>query len=104
MKIASDTDDPKNVMHLIVTFTSLADGTGRKSRAHEHESMRRRSYVSANLRKTWVSTQAICGKFAKKHCVVTGLAALTEVDGKADPRYTGLIIHDFRRSAIKKKL
>jgi hypothetical protein len=26
---------------------------------------------------------------------------LTEVEGKSDPRYTGLIIHDLRRSAIK---
>ncbi|MGB9472886.1 MAG: hypothetical protein WBQ59_26315, partial [Candidatus Acidiferrum sp.] len=26
---------------------------------------------------------------------------LTEVEGKPDPRYTGLIIHDLRRSSIK---
>jgi len=29
------------------------------------------------------------------------LGALTEVEGKAEPRYDGLIIHDLRRSAIK---
>ena len=29
------------------------------------------------------------------------LGTLTKVEGKADPRYTGLVIHDFRRSAIK---
>jgi integrase len=26
---------------------------------------------------------------------------LTEVEGKPDPRYTGLIVHDLRRSAIR---
>ena len=26
---------------------------------------------------------------------------MTEVEGKPDPRYTGLIIHDLRRSGIK---
>jgi integrase len=30
-----------------------------------------------------------------------GFGNLTEVEGKADPRYTGFIIHDLRRSAIK---
>ena len=43
-----------------------------------------------NLRKEWC-----------KACVAAGLGTLTKVEGKADPRYTGLIIHDFRRSAIK---
>jgi hypothetical protein len=30
-----------------------------------------------------------------------GLGKLEEVEGRPDPRYTGLIIHDLRRSAIK---
>src|SRR6266550_8184862 len=33
--------------------------------------------------------------------LLAGLGTLTKVEGRADPRYTGLIIHDFRRSAIK---
>jgi hypothetical protein len=33
--------------------------------------------------------------------VATGLGTYAEVAGKLDPRYTGLIIHDLRRSAIK---
>jgi hypothetical protein len=32
---------------------------------------------------------------------VAGLGKLEEVEGRLDPRYTGLIIHDLRRSAIK---
>ncbi len=41
-------------------------------------------------------------KSAKYCCVRTsGLATLTEVEGKPDPKYTGLLIHDLRRSAIK---
>jgi hypothetical protein len=47
-------------------------------------------FDTTNLRKAW-----------QKACVAAGLATLTEVDGKADPRYTGFIIHDLRRSAIK---
>ena len=43
-----------------------------------------------NLRKIW-----------HKACVAAGLGTLTEVEGKPDPRYTGLIIHDLRRSAIR---
>lgn len=43
-----------------------------------------------NLRKQW-----------HKACVRAGLGTLTKVEGKADPRYDGLIIHDLRRSAIK---
>jgi integrase len=43
-----------------------------------------------NLRKAWC-----------KACVAAGLGTLTEVEGKPDPRYTGLIIHDLRHSAIK---
>src|SRR6266550_9273259 len=41
------------------------------------------------------------GKEWQKACVAAGLGTLTKVEGRADPRYTGLIIHDFRRSAIK---
>jgi integrase len=47
-------------------------------------------FDTTNLRKAW-----------QKACVAAGLGTLTDVDGKADPRYTGLIIHDLRRSAIK---
>lgn len=47
-------------------------------------------FDSTNLRKAWC-----------KACLAAGLGTLTEVEGKADPRYTGLIVHDLRRSAIK---
>jgi integrase len=47
-------------------------------------------FDSTNLRKEW-----------HKACVLAKLGTLTEVVGKRDPRYTGLIIHDLRRSAIK---
>ena len=30
-----------------------------------------------------------------------GLGKLTEVEGNADPRYTGLIVHGFRHNAIR---
>jgi integrase len=36
-----------------------------------------------------------------KACVAAKLGTRAEVEGKADPRYTGLIIHDLRRSVIK---
>jgi integrase len=49
-----------------------------------------RVFDTTNLRKAW-----------QKACVAAGLGTLTEVDEKADKRYTGLIIHDLRRSAIK---
>jgi integrase len=45
---------------------------------------------STNLRKEW-----------HKACVAAGLGRFIEVEGKPDPKYTGLIIHDLRRSAIK---
>ncbi len=32
----------------------------------------------------------------RQHC-----GTLTEVEGKRDPRYAGLIVHDLRRSAIR---
>jgi len=47
-------------------------------------------FDGTNLRKAW-----------HKACAAAGLGTLTEVEGKPDPRYTGLIIHDLRRSAIK---
>ena len=47
-------------------------------------------FDGTNLRKEW-----------QKACEAAGLGTLTKVEGRADPRYTGLIIHDFRRSAIK---
>jgi hypothetical protein len=59
--------------------------------AHEDRAQRRQVFGTTNLRKA-----------RQKRCVAAGLGTLTEVDGKADPRYTGLIIHDPRRSAIKK--
>lgn len=47
-------------------------------------------FDGTNLRKCW-----------HKACVATGLGTLAEVEGKRDPRYTGLIVHDLRRSAIR---
>jgi integrase len=47
-------------------------------------------FDDTNLRKEW-----------HKACVAAGLGKLTKVEGKPDPRYNGLIIHDLRRSAIK---
>jgi integrase len=47
-------------------------------------------FDATNLRKAW-----------QKACVAAGLGTFSEVEGKPDPRYTGLIIHDLRRSAIK---
>jgi integrase len=45
---------------------------------------------ATNLRKEW-----------HKACAAAGFATLTKVEGKPDPSYNGLIIHDLRRSAIK---
>ena len=47
-------------------------------------------FDGTNLRKIW-----------HKACVAAKLATLTEVEGIADPRYTGLIVHDLRSSAIR---
>lgn len=47
-------------------------------------------FDGSNLRKIW-----------QKACAAAGLGTLTKVEGIADPRYTGLIVHDLRRSAIK---
>ena len=47
-------------------------------------------FDGTNLRKAW-----------QKACAATGLGTLTEVKGKRDPVYNGLIIHDLRRSAIR---
>jgi integrase len=47
-------------------------------------------FDGTNLRKEW-----------QRACVACGLGTLTEVEGKRDPRYAGLIVHDLRRSAIR---
>jgi integrase len=47
-------------------------------------------FDGTNLRKVWQTA-----------CAAAKLGTLTEVEGKADPRYTGLLIHDLRRSAIR---
>jgi hypothetical protein len=47
-------------------------------------------FDTTNLRKEW-----------HKACAAAGLARFIEVEGKPDPKYTGLIIHDLRRPAIK---
>ena len=47
-------------------------------------------FDATNLRKPW-----------HKACVSAGHRTFAEVEGKPDPRYNGLIIHDRRRSAIK---
>jgi hypothetical protein len=47
-------------------------------------------FDTTNLRKAW-----------QKACSAAGLGKLEQVEGRPDPRYTGLVIHDLRRSAIK---
>jgi integrase len=47
-------------------------------------------FDGTNLRKVWQTA-----------CAAAKLGTLTEVEGKADPRYAGLLIHDLRRSAIR---
>ena len=47
-------------------------------------------FDGTNLRKEW-----------QRACTACGLGTLTEVEGKRDPRYAGLIVHDLRRSAIR---
>jgi integrase len=47
-------------------------------------------FDGTNLRKEW-----------HKACVAAGLGMLAKVEGKPDPVYSGLIIHDLRRSAIR---
>ena len=50
-----------------------------------------RVFDSTNLRKEW-----------RKACAAVGLGRIIEIEGKKyDPRYEGLTIHDFRRSAIR---
>lgn len=50
-----------------------------------------RVFDTTNLRKEW-----------RKACAAVGLGNIIEVEGKKyDPRYEGLTIHDFRRSAIR---
>jgi integrase len=43
-----------------------------------------------NLRKAW-----------QKACVAAGLGTFTKVEGKSDPKYNGLTVHDLRRSAAR---
>jgi len=47
-------------------------------------------FDATNLRKEW-----------QRACSACGLGTLTEVEGKRDPRYAGLIVHDLRRSTIR---
>jgi integrase len=47
-------------------------------------------FDSTNLRKAWHTA-----------CAAVGLGRLEKVEGKRDKRYTGLIVHDLRRSAIR---
>jgi len=50
-----------------------------------------RVFDSTNLRKEW-----------RKACAAVGLGRIIEIESKKyDPRYEGLTIHDFRRSAIR---
>jgi integrase len=49
-----------------------------------------RVFDATNLRKAW-----------QHACVSTGLGTLTKVEGKRDKRYTGLLVHDLRRSAVR---
>jgi integrase len=48
-------------------------------------------FDTTNIRKEWI-----------KACAAVGLGRIIEVEGKPyDPRYEGLTLHDFRRSAIR---
>ncbi len=47
-------------------------------------------FDGANLRKAWC-----------KACDKTGLGILEKIDAQGNRRYTGLLVHDLRRSAIK---
>jgi integrase len=47
-------------------------------------------FDATNLRKAW-----------RKACVAAGLGMLAKIDDKLDPIYTGLIVHDLRRSAVR---
>ena len=47
-------------------------------------------FDSTNLRKSW-----------NVACDAVGLGKLVKVEGKRDKRYTGLIVHDLRRSAVR---
>ena len=49
-----------------------------------------RVFNDTNLRKAW-----------QRACVAVGLERLTDIEGTHDKRYTGLIIHDLRRSATR---
>ncbi len=47
-------------------------------------------FSTNNLRKEW-----------QRACAACGLGTLTDVEGSYDKRYTGLLIHDLRRSAVR---
>jgi hypothetical protein len=47
-------------------------------------------FDSTNLRKAW-----------RTACDAAGLGKLEKIEGKKDKRYTGLIPHDLRRSAVR---
>jgi len=48
-------------------------------------------FVATNLRKEWIAA-----------CTAVGLGRKIDVEGKPyDPQYTGLTIHDLRRSAVR---
>lgn len=47
-------------------------------------------FIATNLRKSWCAA-----------CAAAGLGTLEKVEGHYDKRYTGLIIHDLRRSAVR---
>jgi integrase len=50
-----------------------------------------RVFDTTNIRKEWT-----------KACAALGLGRIIEVEGRPyDPRYEGLTLHDFRRSAIR---
>jgi hypothetical protein len=49
-----------------------------------------RVFTNTNLRKAW-----------NKACDTCGLGKLEPIDAQNNRRYTGLIVHDLRRSAIK---
>jgi len=50
-----------------------------------------RVFDGTNLKKSWV-----------KSCVLAGLGTLTKVEGRPyDPHYSGLTLHDLRRSAVR---
>lgn len=76
-------DEPRTIPIPDVLIAMLEKRTDRKGEV----------FSATNLRKEW-----------HKSCVAAGLGTLTEVEGKPDPVYSGLIVHDLRRSAIRNLL